>query len=38
MTIEKQKKNTLKGNSLREYKQIITLNQIQKKVIVGTRR
>ena len=28
--------NTLKGNALREYKQTITLSQIQREVIVGT--
>ena len=43
MAIEKPKRNTLKasraqreGNALREYQKIITLNLIQKEVIVGT--
>ena len=30
------KANALKGNALRQYKQTITLNAIQKEVIVGT--
>ena len=30
------KTKTLKGSTLREYKQTITLNQIQKEVLVGT--
>ncbi len=34
--IKGQKGNTLKGNALREYRQTITLNPVQKEVLVGT--
>ena len=30
------KAKTLKGDALREYKKTITLNQIQKEVLIGT--